>query len=31
MIATWSVDRLGRSLLDLVSFLLELQSKQADL
>jgi DNA invertase Pin-like site-specific DNA recombinase len=31
MIAAWSVDRLGRSLQDLVSFLLELQSKRVDL
>ena len=31
MIASWSVDRLGRSLQDLLSFLLELQSKRVDL
>ena len=31
MIAAWSVDRLGRSLQDLLSFLLELQSKRVDL
>jgi len=31
MIAAWSVDRLGRSLQDLVAFLLELQSKHVDL
>lgn len=31
MIAAWSVDRLGRSLQDLVGFLLELQSKRVDL
>lgn len=31
MIAAWSVDRLGRSLQDLVAFLLELQSKRVDL
>jgi DNA invertase Pin-like site-specific DNA recombinase len=31
MIAAWSVDRLGRSLQDLLSFLLELQSKHVDL
>src|SRR5271165_5116671 len=31
LIAAWSVDRLGRSLQDLVSFLLELQSKRVDL
>jgi DNA invertase Pin-like site-specific DNA recombinase len=31
MIAAWSVDRLGRSLQDLVNFLLELQSKRVDL
>src|SRR5450631_332707 len=30
MIAAWSVDRLGRSLQDLLSFLLELQSKRVD-
>ena len=31
MIAAWSVDRLGRSLQDLLGFLLELQSKRVDL
>ena len=31
MIAAWSVDRLGRSLQDLLAFLLELQSKRVDL
>lgn len=31
MIAAWSVDRLGRSLQDLLSFLMELQSKRVDL
>ena len=31
MIAAWSVDRLERSLQDLLSFLLELQSKRVDL
>lgn len=31
MIAAWSVDRLGRSLQDLVAFLLELQAKRVDL
>ena len=31
MIAAWSVDRLGRSLQDLLGFLLELQSKHVDL
>jgi DNA invertase Pin-like site-specific DNA recombinase len=31
MVAAWSVDRLGRSLQDLVSFLSELQSKKVDL
>src|SRR5215475_8332236 len=31
MIAAWSVDRLGRSLQDLVGFLNELRSKQVDL
>ena len=31
MIAAWSVDRLGRSLQDLLAFLLELQSKHVDL
>jgi DNA invertase Pin-like site-specific DNA recombinase len=31
MIASWSVDRLGRSLQDLLGFLLELQSKRVDL
>jgi DNA invertase Pin-like site-specific DNA recombinase len=31
MIAAWSVDRLGRSLQDLLTFLLELQSKRVDL
>ena len=31
MIASWSVDRLGRSLQDLLSFLMELQSKRVDL
>src|SRR5438046_3026112 len=31
MIAAWSVDRLGRSLQDLVSFLGDLQSKKVDL
>jgi DNA invertase Pin-like site-specific DNA recombinase len=31
MIAAWSVDRLGRSLQDLVAFLLEPQSKRVDL
>jgi DNA invertase Pin-like site-specific DNA recombinase len=31
MIAAWSVDRLGRTLRDLVSFLMELQSKRVDL
>jgi DNA invertase Pin-like site-specific DNA recombinase len=31
MIAAWSVDRLGRSLQDLLNFLLELQSKRVDL
>jgi DNA invertase Pin-like site-specific DNA recombinase len=31
MIAAWSVNRLGRSLQDLVAFLLELQSKRVDL
>jgi DNA invertase Pin-like site-specific DNA recombinase len=31
MIAAWSVDRLGRSLQDLVGFLQELQSKRVDL
>jgi DNA invertase Pin-like site-specific DNA recombinase len=31
MIAAWSVDRLGRSLQDLIGFLLELQSKRVDL
>ncbi len=31
MIAAWSVDRLGRSLQDLVGFLGELQSKKVDL
>lgn len=30
-IATWSVDRLGRSLPDLVSFLNDIQSKSVDL
>lgn len=31
MIAAWSVDRLGRSLQDLLGFLLELQAKHVDL
>jgi len=31
MVAAWSVDRLGRSLQDLVSFLADLQSKKVDL
>ncbi len=31
MVAAWSVDRLGRSLQDLVSFLGDLQSKKVDL
>jgi DNA invertase Pin-like site-specific DNA recombinase len=31
MIAAWSVDRLGRSLQDLLGFLLELQAKRVDL
>ena len=31
MIAAWSVDRLGRSLQDLLAFLLELQAKRVDL
>ncbi len=31
MVAVWSVDRLGRSLQDLVSFLGDLQSKKVDL
>jgi DNA invertase Pin-like site-specific DNA recombinase len=31
LIATWSVDRLGRSLPDLVSFLSDIQSKNVDL
>jgi DNA invertase Pin-like site-specific DNA recombinase len=31
MIAAWSVDRLGRSLQDLLSLLMELQSKRVDL
>src|SRR5438876_12331756 len=31
MVAAWSVDRLGRSLQDLVAFLAELQSKKVDL
>src|SRR5262245_23424162 len=31
MIAAWSVDRLGRSLQDLLAFLLELQAKHVDL
>ncbi len=31
MVAAWSVDRLGRSLQDLVGFLAELQSKKIDL
>jgi DNA invertase Pin-like site-specific DNA recombinase len=31
MIAAWSVDRLGRSLQDLLGFLMELQSKRVDL
>lgn len=31
LIATWSVDRLGRSLADLVSFLSDIQSKNVDL
>jgi DNA invertase Pin-like site-specific DNA recombinase len=31
MVAAWSVDRLGRSLPDLVSFLAELQARRADL
>lgn len=31
MIAAWSVDRLGRSLQNLLAFLLELQSKRVDL
>lgn len=31
MVAAWSVDRLGRSLQDLVDFLADLQSKQIDL
>jgi DNA invertase Pin-like site-specific DNA recombinase len=31
MIAAWSVDRLGRSLQDLLGFLLELQLKRVDL
>jgi DNA invertase Pin-like site-specific DNA recombinase len=31
LIAAWSVDRLGRSLQDLLGFLLELQSKRVDL
>jgi hypothetical protein len=30
-VAEWSVDRLGRNLQDLPAFLLELQSKRADL
>lgn len=31
MVAAWSVDRIGRSLIDLVSFLNELRSKRVDL
>ena len=31
MIAAWSVDRLGRSLQDLLAFLMELQAKRVDL
>ncbi len=31
MVAAWSVDRLGRSLQDLITFLGELQAKQVDL
>ena len=31
MIAAWSVDRLGRSLQDLLGFLMELQAKRVDL
>ena len=31
MVAAWSVDRLGRSLKDLVSFLSDLQAKEVDL
>ena len=31
MVAAWSVDRLGRSLQDLVAFLSDLQSKKVDL
>src|SRR6266487_350546 len=31
LVAAWSVDRLGRSLQDLVGFLAELQSKKVDL
>jgi DNA invertase Pin-like site-specific DNA recombinase len=31
MVAAWSVDRLGRSLQDLVSFLAELRAKGVDL
>ncbi len=31
MVAAWSVDRLGRSLQDLVGFLSDLQSKKVDL